>query len=271
MRGEADTELDPLKHPLAMFGLHRRTALLTGSSSGIGLALARGFLAAGARVVLNGRDPKKLLRAQQALEALAPASGMVSSHGFDVTDPDAIAVAVQALESKLGGIDILVNNAGVTFRAPLDTYSNAQWQQVMRTNLDSAFYVARAVVPGMKARGHGKIINMCSVLSESSRAGTAPYSASKGGLKMLTKGMAVDWARYGIQVNGIGPGYIQTEFTQALSGDPKFNDWLIDHTPAGRWGQVQDQVGAGIFLASDASAFVNGHVLYVDGGLTAAL
>ena len=241
MRGEADTEIDPLKHPLAMFGLHRRTALLTGSSSGIGLALARGFLAAGARVVLNGRDPDKLLRAQQALE------------------------------SKLGGIDILVNNAGVTFRAPLDTYSNAQWQQVMRTNLDSAFYVARAVVPGMKARGHGKIINMCSVLSESSRAGTAPYSASKGGLKMLTKGMAVDWARYGIQVNGIGPGYIQTEFTQALSGDPKFNDWLIDHTPAGRWGQVQDLVGAGIFLASDASAFVNGHVLYVDGGLTAAL
>jgi gluconate 5-dehydrogenase len=153
----------------------------------------------------------------------------------------------------------------------LETFPPEQWHNIMRTNLDSAFYVSQAVVPGMIARKAGKIINICSVMSELGRPGTAPYTASKGALKMLTKGMAVDWGPHGIQVNGIGPGYFKTELTEALVNDATFSGWLIGRTPAKRWGQVQDLVGAAVFLSSDASAFVNGHVLYVDGGVTASL
>ena len=243
-----------------MFNLTGRVALVTGSGSGIGLALAEGLRSAGARVVLNGRNRDKLQAAADKLRQLPGPS-----------DGAAVKAGVAEIERNVGPIDILVNNAGMTFRSSLETFPPEQWHNIMRTNLDSAFYVSQAVVPGMMARQAGKIINICSVMSELGRPGTAPYTASKGALKMLTKGMAVDWGPHGIQVNGIGPGYFKTELTEALVNDATFSAWLIGRTPAKRWGQVQDLVGAAVFLSSDASAFVNGHVLYVDGGVTASL
>jgi gluconate 5-dehydrogenase len=171
----------------------------------------------------------------------------------------------------VGAIDILVNNAGMTFRSPLDQFPVEQWHNIMRTNLDSAFLVSRAVAQHMIQRQRGKIVNICSVQSELGRPGIAPYAASKGAMKMLTKGMAIDWGKHGIQVNGLGPGYFKTELTQSLVADEKFSAWLIGRTPSARWGDVEDLVGAAVFLSSAASDFVNGHILYVDGGVTATL
>ena len=259
-----------------MFDLRGRTALITGSSGGIGLALARGLLSAGARVILNGRDAGKLSRAAQTLRdevqaATADGALRVFSEGFDVTAPAAVDAAVARIESGVGAIDILVNNAGMTFRSPLDQFPLEQWHNIMRTNLDSAFLVSRAVVQHMIQRQRGKIVNICSVQSELGRPGIAPYAASKGAMKMLTKGMAIDWGKHGIQVNGLGPGYFKTELTQSLVADEKFSAWLIGRTPSARWGDVEDLVGAAVFLSSAASDFVNGHILYVDGGVTATL
>jgi gluconate 5-dehydrogenase len=253
---------------LKQFDLSGKVALVTGSSAGIGLALARGLAGAGAAVVLNARRADKL---QAAAQALREQGATVHERAFDVTDARAVADAVATIESTIGPIDILVNNAGMQRRAPLQDFAMADWQQLMHTNLDSVFIVGQAVARHMIPRGRGKVINICSVQSELGRPGIAPYTASKGAVKMLTKGMAIDWGPHGLQVNGLGPGYFKTELNQALVDNPEFSSWLIGRTPSRRWGDVQDLVGAAVFLASDASRFVNGHILYVDGGVTAQL
>lgn len=252
---------------LKLFDLTGRRALVTGSSQGIGLALARGVGEAGASVVLNGRDQAKLDRAADGLRALGIT---VTTAAFDVTDSAAVAAGVAALEAG-GPIDILFNNAGVNLRGSLEVMPDETWHQVMATNLHSAFYCAREVAKGMIGRGRGKIINTCSVMSMLGRATTGPYTATKGAIGMLTKAMCADWAKHGIQCNGIAPGYFSTELTAPLKANPEFNDWLCKRTPAGRWGELPELVGAAVFLASDASSYVNGHLLYVDGGLTSVV
>lgn len=249
---------------MGLFDLTGRRALITGSSQGIGFALARALGGAGAAVVLNGRDAAKLETAAGVLRGEGIA---VEVAVFDVTDHAAVGEAV----ARLGVLDVLVNNAGIQRRAPLEDFPEATWHELMRTNLDSVFYVAQAVARGMIARKRGKIINICSVQSELGRPSIAPYAASKGAVKMLTKGMCADWAKHGLQVNGLGPGYFETELTAALVADPAFSDWLCKRTPAGRWGRVEELAGAAIFLASEASDFVNGQVIYVDGGLTSVV
>ena len=253
---------------MSAFDLTGRRALVTGSSQGIGLALAQALLGAGAAVVLNGRDAAKLARAAQALR---DGGGMVEVAAFDVTNAAAVGAGVGRIEAELGPIDILVNNAGVQRRAPLQDFAVEVWHELMRANLDSVFFVAQAVARHMIPRGRGKIVNVCSVQSELGRPGIAPYAASKGAVKMLTKGMCADWAKFGLQVNGLGPGYFQTELTQTLVDDPVFSAWLCNRTPAGRWGRVEELGGAVVFLASPASDFVNGQVIYVDGGLTSVV
>jgi gluconate 5-dehydrogenase len=253
-----------------MFDLRGKTALITGSGSGIGYALAGGLLAAGARVVLNGRQVDKLQGAARQLGQHHPAQRILVE-AFDVTQTEQVSAAIDRIEHDHGPIEILINNAGVTHRSPLDQFPEEQWHHIIRTNLDSAFLVSKAVARHMIPRRSGKIINICSVQSELGRPGIAPYAASKGAMKMLTKGMAIDWGKHGIQVNGLGPGYFKTELTQALVEDPAFSAWLIHRTPSGRWGEVSDLIGATVFLSSSASNFVNGHILYVDGGVTATL
>lgn len=250
------------------FDLSGRIALVTGSSQGIGLALAGGLAAYGARVVLNGRDPGKLDRAVETLEAAGHA---VAAAPFDVTDGQSVAAGVDRVEGELGPIDILINNAGMQFRTPLENYPADRWEQLLATNVSSVFYVGQAVARHMIARGRGKIVNIASVQAELARPGIAPYTATKGAVRNLTRGMCTDWARHGIQVNAIAPGYFKTPLNQALVDDPEFSAWLEKRTPAGRWGNVEELVGAAVFLASDASSFVNGHTLYVDGGITVSL
>lgn len=253
---------------LKLFDLTGRRALVTGSSQGIGLALARGVGQAGASVVLNGRDQAKLERAAAGLRAEGVTADIAA---FDVTDSAAVEAGVARIEAELGPVDILFNNAGVNLRGALDRMPDATWHEVIATNLHSAFYCARAVAKGMIARGRGKIINTCSVMSMLGRPTTGPYTASKGAIGMLTKAMCADWARHGIQCNGIAPGYFSTELTAPLRADAAFNEWLCKRTPAGRWGELPELAGAAVFLASDASSYVNGHLLYVDGGLTSVV
>jgi gluconate 5-dehydrogenase len=261
-------ENPPMQNVLHSFRLDGRLALVTGSSAGIGLAIARGLAQAGARVVLNGRNLDTL----QTTAAVLCAEGLdVHWQTFDVTDGDAVGSAVDDIEARLGPLEILVNNAGMQRRGPLEDYSQAHWRELMSTNLESAFLVGQAVARRMIPRGRGRIINVCSVQSELGRPGIAPYAASKGALKMLTKGMAIDWGNKGLTVNGIGPGYFKTELNAALVANPEFSDWLVQRTPSRRWGEVAELAGAAVFLASDASSFVNGHILYVDGGITASL
>ena len=250
------------------FRLDGRLALVTGSSTGIGLALARGLAQAGAVVVLNGRDAPRLAR---AAAELAGEGLSVHAKPFDVTDRAAVVAAVAEIEAQIGAIDVLVNNAGMQRRATFQDVAEADWHELMRTNVDSVFHVGQAVARHMVARGRGRIINVCSVMSELGRPGTAPYTASKGAVKMLTKGMAIDLGPHGINVNGLGPGYFKTELTEKLVADAAFSSWLVGRTPNRRWGDVEDLAGAAVFLASDASRFVNGHILYVDGGVTASL
>jgi len=257
-----------LKSVLDLFDLAGRTALVTGSSAGIGLALARGLAAAGATVILNARSEEKL---NLAAARLREEGARVHALAFDVTDGAAVTEGVGRIEREIGPIDILVNNAGMQRRAPLEEFAEADWHTLMKTNVDSVFLVGQAVARHMIPRRRGKIINICSVQSELGRPNIAPYTASKGAVKMLTKGMAIDWGQHGIQVNGLGPGYFKTELTQALVDDQAFSAWLIGRTPSRRWGDVEDLVGAAVFLASEASNFVNGHILYVDGGVTATL
>lgn len=250
-----------------LFDLSGRRALVTGSSQGIGLALAEGLAAHGAAVVLNGRDAS---RVAAAAKRLAAAGYQAATAPFDVTDPVAAAAGVSAVLAE-GPIDILVNNAGMQFRASLEDFPVEKWRELMATNVSSVFYVSQPVARHMIPRGRGKIINIASVQSELARPGIAPYTATKGAVRNLTRGMATDWARHGLQVNAIAPGYFETPLNQALVDDPAFSDWLAKRTPAGRWGAVRELVGAAVFLAGDASSFVNGHTLYVDGGVTASI
>ncbi len=250
------------------FDIQGRRALVTGSSRGIGLGLARGLVEAGCSVVLHGRDTGTL---ERAAAELAGNGARVHQAAFDVTDSSAVEAGVAALEAELGPLDILVNNAGVQHRAPLLEFPDEAWHRVIETNLTSAFLVRRAVARGMVERGRGKIINIASLMADLGRADIAPYAASKGGLKMLTRGMCADWGPSGVQVNAIGPGYFQTELTAALVADPEFDAWLRKRTPAGRWGRPEELVGALRFLASPASDFVNGQIVYVDGGLSAVV
>lgn len=254
--------------PLDIFNLDNKRALVTGSSQGIGLALAEGLARAGARVILNGRDLGKLTKAKRDLEKKGIKSSVAQ---FDVTSETEVATAIASIEREQGPIDILVNNAGMQFRAPLEEFPLEKWRELMRVNVESAFIVGKAVAKGMIARKQGKIINISSVQSELGRPTIAPYTATKGAIKMLTKGMCADWAKHGIQVNAIGPGYFKTPLNQALVDNPEFSSWLEKRTPAGRWGTTDELIGAAVFLASPASSFVNGHILYVDGGITSVL
>jgi gluconate 5-dehydrogenase len=243
-----------------LFDLTGRTALVTGSTRGLGLALARALAGAGARVAINGRS-------RETCDAVAAGIDGAFAAPFDVTDEAAITSGV----ATCGQIDILVNNAGIQMRGPLEQFSLEQWRQVLDANLTSAFLVAREVAPQMIERGRGKIINTCSATSEVGRETIGPYTASKGALKMLTRAMCADWARYDIQANGIGPGYFRTEMNTALQEDPEFDAWLRARVPAGRWGDPSELGGAVVFLASAASDFVNGQILYVDGGMLAVV
>jgi gluconate 5-dehydrogenase len=253
-------------HPL--FDLTGRVALITGSSRGIGFALARALSSAGARVVLNGRDAGTLAAASASLAA----DGIVTtSAAFDVTDEPGVTAAIATIEREVGPIDILINNSGITVRRPLEDFETADWDRIMATNLTGAFKVGRAVARHMIGRRRGKIINVCSINSELARYSIAPYVTSKGALKNLTKGMAIDWAKHNIQVNGLGPGYYATELTAPLVADRDFTAWIEKRVPMGRWGDVKDLGGAAIFLSSTASDFMTGQMLYIDGGLTAAV
>ena len=249
---------------LELFNLNGKRALITGSSQGIGLALAEGLGRAGASLIINGRDKVKLEAARKDLAA----NGLsVQAAAFDVTHEAQVNAAI----AVLGEIDILINNAGMQFRMPLEDFPADKFRELLRVNIESAFLVGKAVAKGMIARQRGKIINICSVQSELGRPSIAPYTATKGAIKMLTKGMCADWAKHNIQVNAIGPGYFKTPLNQALVDNPEFSSWLEKRTPAGRWGTVDELVGAAVFLASPASSFVNGHILYVDGGITSVL
>lgn len=251
-----------------LFDLEGRLALVTGSSQGIGLALARGLAEHGARVVLNGRNPDRLAAAAALLRAQGHT---VHEAPFDVTDHGQAAAAVDRIEGGIGPIDILVNNAGMQYRAPLEEFPADKWDELFRTNVASIFHVGQAVARHMIRRGRGKIINIASVQSELARPSIAPYTATKGAVRNLTRGMATDWARHGLQVNAIAPGYFRTPLNQALVDNPEFSAWLEKRTPAGRWGHVEELVGAAVFLAGDGSSFVNGQLIYVDGGITASL
>lgn len=252
----------------SLFSLDGRLALVTGSGQGIGFALARGLGEHDAAVVLNGRDHG---RVAGAVDALRNAGIKAHASIFDVADFRTVDDAVTKIETEIGAIDILVNNAGVQFRAPLEAFPEQEWERLFRINVSGAFHVGKAVARHMIARGNGKIINIGSVQSELARPNIAPYTATKGAIRNLTKGMCADWAKYGLQVNAIAPGYFRTPLNQALVDDPEFSGWLEKRTPAGRWGDVEELVGAAVFLASDASSFVNGHTLYVDGGMTASV
>ncbi|WP_299297774.1 SDR family oxidoreductase [uncultured Tateyamaria sp.] len=251
-----------------LFSLSGRRALITGSSQGIGFALAQGLAQAGAQIVLNGRDTAKLSAAADTMRA---AGHTVDAVAFDATDHNGVRAAIDAFEADSGPIDILINNAGMQHRTELENFPADAFERLLQTNIASVFHVGQAVARHMIARGAGKIINIASVQTALARPGIAPYTATKGAVANLTKGMATDWAKHGLQCNAIAPGYFDTPLNAALVADPEFSAWLEKRTPAGRWGQVDELVGAAVFLSSQASSFVNGHTLYVDGGITASL
>lgn len=253
---------------LPLFDLTGRRAFITGSSRGIGLAYAYAVAEAGASVVLNSR---KAADVDAAVEEMRAAGHTADGYAFDVADPAAVEAAVERIETELGPIDVLFNNAGIQRRTPLEEFPVETWREVMAINLDAVFYVGQAVARRMIPRGRGKIINTCSLGSEIARATISPYVTSKGAVKMLTKAMCVEWAKYGIQANGIGPGYIKTELNKALVANPEFNAMIERRTPAGRWGEVDELKGTAIFLAAPASDFVNGQILYVDGGVLSSM
>ncbi|MBM3509321.1 MAG: SDR family oxidoreductase [Alphaproteobacteria bacterium] len=251
-----------------MFSLQGRVALVTGGSRGLGVALAEALASAGAHVVLAGRD-------RDALEANAAAirdrGGSASTAAFDVTDEAAAAAAVAGTVRERGRLDILVNNAGLARRGAFEQYTSEDWRYVVDVNLNACFYLAREAAKPMLARGYGRIINIASIASFIARPTIAPYIATKHALAGLTKAMAVEFAARGITANAIAPGYFVTDLTRHLAADPAFNGWLTARTPAARWGEPHELGGAVVFLASPASAYVNGHILTVDGGMTASM
>ena len=253
---------------LQLFDLTGQRALITGSSQGIGFALAHGLAGAGAEIVLNGRDETKLAVAAKKLES---EGATIHKLAFDVTNHEEVRAAVDGFESRVGSVDILINNAGMQHRSELHNFPADAFERLLQTNVASVFHVGQAVAGHMIDRKQGKIINIASVQTALARPGIAPYTATKGAVGNLTKGMATDWAQYGINCNAIAPGYFDTPLNAALVADAEFSAWLAKRTPAGRWGDVEELVGAAVFLASAASTFVNGHTLYVDGGITASL
>ena len=252
----------------ALFDLTGKRALITGSSQGIGFALAKGLADAGAAIVLNGRDAARLAAAAATLR---DQGATVDELLFDATDHAAVREAIDDFESGTGQIDILINNAGMQFRTELEDFPADKFEALLQTNIATVFHVGQACARHMIGRGAGKIINIASVQTALARPSIAPYTATKGAVGNLTKGMATDWAKHGLQCNAIAPGYFETPLNAALVADPAFTDWLEKRTPAGRWGQVEELVGAAVFLAGPGSSFVNGHILYVDGGITASL
>lgn len=253
--------------PASIFDLSDRLVIVTGSTRGIGLTLAEGLLAAGAAVVVNGRDSATV--AATAGELRATHSGArVYEAVFDVTDAEAVSTAVAQVEVEHGPIDGLINNAGVQHREPLFEVSLDNWERVLRTDLTASFLVGREVARGMVARGRGSIVNICSIQSDLARPSIGAYTAAKGGLRNLTRAMTAEWAGSGVRINGIAPGYLRTEMTQALIDDPAFDNWVRGRTPAGRWGDPDDLIGSAIFFLSDASRFVTGQLLFVDGGMS---
>lgn len=253
---------------ISLFDLTGKRALITGSSQGIGFALARGLASAGAEIVLNGRDVAKLAT---AAEMLRNEGFTVAELPFDATDHAGVRTEIDRFEATTGAIDILVNNAGMQHRAPLEDFPADAFDRLLQTNIASVFHVGQAVARHMIARGAGKIVNIASVQTALARPGIAPYTATKGAVANLTKGMATDWAKHGLQCNALAPGYFDTPLNKALVDDPAFSEWLATRTPAGRWGNVDELVGTCIFLSSNASSFVNGTTVFVDGGITASL
>jgi gluconate 5-dehydrogenase len=252
----------------SLFDLTGKVALITGGVQGIGFAIARGFARAGATVVINGRNEEKVAR---ALARLKDENLTATSCLFDLVTTDVMRERVGALEKQHGRIDVLVNNAGIQRRSPMEQFEESVWREVLDTNLTGLFLVTQQVARGMIARKSGKIINICSLMCELARPTVSAYTAAKGGVKMLTKAMAVELAKHNIQVNGLGPGYVTTEMNRPLFTDEKFDAWVRGRTPAGRWADPDDLVGAAVFFASKASDFVNGQIIYVDGGILAAL
>ncbi len=254
---------------LELFDLKGKVALVTGGTHGLGMAIAKGLSNAGAKLVINGHTPSKLDAAiMEYKEEGFDAYGYL----FDVTNESQVIESLAKIEKEVGPIDILVNNAGIIKRIPLEEMTVQEFSDVINIDLIAPFIMAKHVVKGMINRGHGKIINMCSMMSELGRNTVGAYAAAKGGLKMLTRNMATEWAKHNIQINGIGPGYFATTQTAPIrvEGHP-FNDFILNRTPAAKWGDPNDLQGAAIFLASNASNFVNGHVLYVDGGILATI
>jgi gluconate 5-dehydrogenase len=250
------------------FDLTGSTALVTGASRGLGRVMAEGFAEAGAAIVLNGMHADRLSIAAAEMRA---AGHQVHEALFDVTDETAIVAAFARLDQQGIAIDILLNNAGIQFRRPMIALDTADWRRVIETNLTSAFVVGREAARRMIPRGRGKIINIGSVMSNLARATVAPYTVAKGGIKMLTRAMTAEWAAHGIQANAIGPGYMVTDMNEALVNDTAFNAWVVGRTPARRWGKPAELVGTAVFLASSASDYVNGQIIYVDGGMVAVL
>jgi gluconate 5-dehydrogenase len=253
---------------MKLFSLEGRTALVTGSSRGLGHAIATGLAQAGASIVLNGVNEERL---QAAFAKMGDMGFPAQVARFDVTDEAAVVAAFEAFDREGVVIDVLVNNAGIQLRKPIVEFTTPEWQRIIDTNLTSAFIVGREAAKRMISRGRGKVINIASLTSEQARATIAPYTVAKGGMKMLTKAMTAEWAPHGIQVNAIGPGYMLTDLNEALIADPKFNTWVTGRTPARRWGKPEELVGAAVFLASAASDYVNGQIIYVDGGMLSVL
>ncbi len=251
-----------------LFDLGGKVALVTGSSRGIGFAIADALADAGAQVVINSRNPESL---EAARAALLTKGYTVHALPFDVTDSAAVADGIAQIESEIGPIDIAVNNAGIQRRSPFTEITDELWRDVMETNLNAVFFVGREVSKRMVSRKAGKIINICSLASEVGRPSIVPYTTAKGAVRMLTKGMCCELAGHDIQVNGIGPGYFRTELNTDLFENKQFNDWVCARTPAGRWGELDELKGVAVFLASDASSYMNGQVIYVDGGLLSGM
>ncbi len=253
-----------------VFDLTNKTALITGATNGLGMAMAKGLGSAGSTLIINGNSSQD--RIDAAVQIYRKEGYRAYGYKFDVTNEEEVRSSIQKIESEVGTIDILINNAGIIKRTPLEEMEVADFEQVLKVDLVSPFIVSKQVVKGMIRRKSGKIINICSMMSELGRNTVGAYAAAKGGLKMLTKNMATEWAKHNIQVNGIGPGYFATDQTKPIriDGHP-FNDFIVNRTPVGRWGEPDELAGTAIYLASKASNFVNGHIVYVDGGILATI